>query len=419
MSDRSLSIFLAGDAVIVRPWSGVTEPAFLDLVARMRAADVTICNLETVIHEFQDYAQAESGGTWMASPPIVAADLKWAGIDMLSHANNHGFDYGAGGVLETHRHAATAGLIIAGSGADLQEARAPRLLARDGVSVALVAATASFGSPAKASSARPDMRGRPGVNPLKLRAGLVVAVPARWHRGWRWLDRRLGGQAAKLAARVFHASIVKAPTFHVERGVRPERNDLESNLDSIRDARSRADIVVCSIHAHRRQGWLSRFARQAIETGADIVLAHGPHRVEGVEIYRGRPILYSLGDFVFEPHHIERFPSELYANLGLPLDATAEEARAAVSQADLLRKRDTFEACAATIRFAAGRPVELRLLPLELGFDLGPAERGRPQIATPAAAQRIIGQVAALSSRYGTSIRYDATLNEGVVSLKG
>src|SRR5262249_34687917 len=159
--------------------------------------------------------------------------------------------YGAGGVLETHRHAAAAGLIIAGSGADLQEARAPRLLAHDGGSVALVAATASFGSQAKASAARPDMRGRPGINPLKLRAGLVVGVPVHWHRGWLWLDRRLRGKAAKLAARLFHASIVAAPKVYAERGVRPESKDLESNLDSIRVARSRADIVICSIHAHK------------------------------------------------------------------------------------------------------------------------------------------------------------------------
>ncbi|MGH6894188.1 MAG: CapA family protein, partial [Dongiaceae bacterium] len=116
MAEQSLSLFLAGDAMITRPWSRVADQAFLDLVARMRAADVAIVNLETVIHEFQDYAQAQSGGAWMASPPAIAAELKWAGIDMLAHANNHAFDYGAGGILETLRHAAAAGLVLSGSG---------------------------------------------------------------------------------------------------------------------------------------------------------------------------------------------------------------------------------------------------------------------------------------------------------------
>jgi poly-gamma-glutamate capsule biosynthesis protein CapA/YwtB (metallophosphatase superfamily) len=62
----------------------------------------------------------------MASPPSIAAELKWAGFDMLAHANNHAFDYGASGVLETIDHVERAGLVLAGSGPDLQRARARR-----------------------------------------------------------------------------------------------------------------------------------------------------------------------------------------------------------------------------------------------------------------------------------------------------
>ena len=46
-------------------------------------ASVRSCNLGTVIHEFKGYAQRDSGGTYMASPPLIAAELKWAGFDML------------------------------------------------------------------------------------------------------------------------------------------------------------------------------------------------------------------------------------------------------------------------------------------------------------------------------------------------
>ena len=48
----------------------------------------------------------------MASPPHIAAELKWAGFDMLAHANNHAFDYGAVGILETAEHAEREGLIM-------------------------------------------------------------------------------------------------------------------------------------------------------------------------------------------------------------------------------------------------------------------------------------------------------------------
>ena len=105
-TQRQLSLFLAGDALIVEPWSQIDDPTFLRLVAEMRAADVAIVNLETVIHDFKGYAQADSGGTYMASPPSIAGELAWAGVDMVSSANNHAFDYGTEGILETLEHVA-------------------------------------------------------------------------------------------------------------------------------------------------------------------------------------------------------------------------------------------------------------------------------------------------------------------------
>ena len=112
---REISLLLAGDMLITRPWSHVRDTDFLGLIDEIRGADVAIVNLETVIHEFKGHAQADSGGTYMASPPRIAAELKWAGFDMLAHANNHAFDYGAVGILETAEHAEREGLIIAGS----------------------------------------------------------------------------------------------------------------------------------------------------------------------------------------------------------------------------------------------------------------------------------------------------------------
>jgi poly-gamma-glutamate synthesis protein (capsule biosynthesis protein) len=113
---RELSLFLAGDALITRPWSHLHDADFLSLIDTIRGADVAIANLETVIHEFKGHAQADSGGTYTTSSPQIAAELKWAGFDMLAHANNHTFDYGASGVLETIAHVEGEGLIIAGSG---------------------------------------------------------------------------------------------------------------------------------------------------------------------------------------------------------------------------------------------------------------------------------------------------------------
>jgi hypothetical protein len=75
----SSSLFLAGDTMISRPWSDQTDASFLHLVEKMRAADVGIVNLETLFHKYGGYAQAASGGTYVAAPPAVAPDVAWIG----------------------------------------------------------------------------------------------------------------------------------------------------------------------------------------------------------------------------------------------------------------------------------------------------------------------------------------------------
>jgi hypothetical protein len=62
MNGKRFSILVTGDALLVLPWSGATDAPTLDLFALMRNADVTIANLETVIHNFRGYAQLDSGG---------------------------------------------------------------------------------------------------------------------------------------------------------------------------------------------------------------------------------------------------------------------------------------------------------------------------------------------------------------------
>jgi poly-gamma-glutamate capsule biosynthesis protein CapA/YwtB (metallophosphatase superfamily) len=176
---REVSVLLAGDTLITRPWSRVRDASFLGLIDAIRAADVAIANLETVIHDFKGHAQADAGGVYMASPPVIAAELKWAGFDMLAHANNHAFDYGASGVLDTIRHVESEGLIIAGSGTDLHDARAPRYFHCNGSTVALVAMASDFVRYGKASYSRPDVPGRPGINPLAISRRKIRMTPLR------------------------------------------------------------------------------------------------------------------------------------------------------------------------------------------------------------------------------------------------
>ena len=176
-ADGELTLFLAGDTVISQCWPDDHDPAFMALVDEIRGADVAVVNLEMLFHEYQGYAQADSGGGYVAANPAVAIDLAWAGIDMLANANNHAFDYGSLGVLENLDNVARAGLLLAGSGKDLQAARTPAYFMHPDGTVALVAAAATFTPYGRASRSRPDLHGRPGVNPLATEPGRYLELP--------------------------------------------------------------------------------------------------------------------------------------------------------------------------------------------------------------------------------------------------
>ena len=109
----------------------------------------------------------------MTTEPKLLEDLKWLGINMVSCANNHAFDYGEGGVLANIRHLDEAGMVHAGTGKNLAEARAPGYLDTPNGRVALIAATATFRQWNQAGEQRPDLRGRPGINPLGLRLPIM------------------------------------------------------------------------------------------------------------------------------------------------------------------------------------------------------------------------------------------------------
>lgn len=412
-TSQALTLFLAGDAIITRPWAHIRDPAFLKLIDQIRASDIAIANLETVIHEFKGDAQADSGGVYMASPPQIAAELKWAGFHMLAHANNHAFDYGSSGVLETIEHVERQGILLAGSGKDLQRARAPRYIQSNGSTVALVAVASDFVPYGKASHSRDDLPGRPGVNPLTLKRRRIIHL-----RLDKFISRfpRLEGLLRKTRF------LKGLPTLrlNVEWGRKTASADRKANLASIAAAASNADIVVLSLHAHRQPGWLSTFAHEAIDQGADIVFVHGPHHVLGIELYRGKPIFYSMGDFVLEADQVARFPAEAYERLGLPTDALLAQLKSITHKltSGLSRRRDAFEGFVTRVFIAGGKIDRIRLLPIDLQFDATAEKRGRPVLASSHLGERIIKSVAARSRQFGTKIRYDADSGWGEVVLE-
>ncbi len=424
MPERRLSIFLAGDAIIIEPWSHIDEPAFTALVAEMRAADVTIVNLETVIHEYKGFAQPECGGTYLTSPPEIARELRWAGVDIAAGANNHSFDYGSTGVLETLEHVAAAGIGVAGIGPDLQTARAPVFFSHEGGTVGLVSMAATYTPYGRASNSRPDMPGRPGLNPLALTPGTFATVPQKTARRlvrWGIANSKNRRPQRGDVINFFGWRLLVGDGFALNRGRRAVSDaDRRANMEAIAGAAATADVTVASIHAHMQISWLRGFAKEAIDSGADIVFVQGPHEVRAIEFHAGKPIFYSLGDLVFQPHRVARFPSEMYAKVKLPHDAPLNDLRRRLDAGmSLDRKAKTFEGVAAVLDFGGKTLERIRLLPLDLRYGAAPELRGRPRLADPELGRKIIDDVARLSRPHGTMVRYDAATNQGFVEVPG
>ncbi|MEO3934469.1 CapA family protein [Micrococcaceae bacterium Sec7.4] len=208
----------------------------------LRQADLTIANLECVLAAGGD---PEAGKVFhFRSDPKNVASLRSAGIGMVSLANNHVLDYGAGAFREMLPALDAAGILHAGAGLDREAAHRPAVRRVSGTAVGLIAFTDN----------QPDWEaGRgPGVFYVPVMDG----------------DRRV----ADLMALV---------------------------------RRTKARVQLLIVSTHWGPNWGSgapsehrELARALIEAGADVVYGHSPHVFRGVELYRGRPIIYSAGDFV-------------------------------------------------------------------------------------------------------------------------
>ncbi len=411
---RSFTIAATGDALVTMRVGRTADPGFRALIDLLGSADVRFTNLEGTLHEFRGFPQAASGGTYVCGDPGVIEDLKGMGFNLYSAANNHMVDWGEGGLFATMETLDRAGVTYAGIGRHLQDARAPRYLETPAGRVALLAATSTFPPHSLAGEQRPDCQGRPGVNPLRFQEIVDVDTGTLAHLGD--LNRRLGlGAVRDLRVRLgFERPDPPGIVTLFDRkfrlgdpaGTRTEvhAGDLAGNLTWIRDARRQADWVVVSIHAHEMRGgereepaeFIPSFCRQAVEAGADIVVGHGPHLLRGAEVYRGKPIFYSLGNFIFQNETVLRQPADFYERLGLPPTATpADLFDARGARGGFAADPVYWESVVPVCRFAGeGALEEIRLYPASLGHGSPRPQRGTPVRASGALGRTIIERVA-------------------------
>ena len=406
------TLALTGDAIITQRISVHLEPEFTRLIDMLRAADAAFTNLETLFHDYEAPPAHESGGTWMCTEPPILKELVWAGFDLVSRANNHAGDFGPLGSQITSKYVREAGLVEAGVGNSLAEAREAKFLETPKARVALISAASTFTPHSRAGNTRGDMPARPGLNPLRFNTTYVI-TPERM-ADLKRVASELSGQptAAGDTLNFGGRRYVSGPTPGTR--TEPNKEDVTEIARVVRSASTLADIVIVSLHCHESGAnrsapadFIPVFARAVIDAGADVFVGHGPHVVRGVEIYKGKPILYSLSNFIFQNETLLRMPADSYEQYSLGVEAQTSDyldARYDRDRRSFPADREYWDSVVATTKWDGDRFVELQLHPITLGYQASRADRGRPRLASGADAERIFQMMAARSQPFGVTV---------------
>lgn len=409
------TVAAVGDNIIARPVS--QTPGFAPIGRIVHDADAAFGNFEgTAIDLTRTPAvpQAEFGGVWIIGSPAVTGDLKAIGFDLMSRANNHATDWGLEGMRQTSKALDEAGIVHAGVGEHRAAARAARYFDTDKGRVALISMASTFTPLSRSAPPAGEAPGRPGVNALRTtRHSFVTEEELRFLRKIR--DEQPAGSIR---------TPEKEPPdeldlFGVRYKVSDHRGftytidpiDEAEVLKSVRAAKELSDFVIVTIHAHEPGNWsqepadfLPKLAHAAIDAGADEFIGHGPHQLRGIEIYKGKPIFYSLGNFVFQLDLLTPVGADLYEQYKMDGTTTTDAEFDATWNRLVFGDAIWYQSVVTTSRFEKGKVAEIRLHPIDLRYTARGADRGVPVVASPPLAKTILDRVQRLSRPFGTRI---------------
>ena len=423
--------FTAVGDILIQRRIPETYNGFDSIVAWLKEAEARFFNLETTVNrEGECYGFSLNGGSCLRVDPEVLDDCKRYGFNMTTFCNNHTMDYAYEGLLKTMEHVSRSGLVHTGTGKNLDQAAAPAYLDAVSGRVALIGMTATcnsvFNDVCMAGQQSRRAPGRPGVNQLRFKETLIV-TPEQMAQlkliaeqtsvnGQEDIGRK-EGYRDPLPEGEFkfgrHVHFREGQDTHKEVTCNPK--DLKRLDKAIFEAKLQADYIMVSIHSHEVGGtskeqpaqFLEEFAHHAIDQGADVVIGHGPHLLRPVEIYKGKPIFYSLGDFILQNENIPYSPEDDYEKQGLTSDATMHELFAKRSKnftRGLQTDRRMFESVIPRWEVEDGKLIKLELLPIDLGFGLPRSRNGLP---APAQGTAILDHLAEISAPYGTKMQIE------------
>jgi poly-gamma-glutamate synthesis protein (capsule biosynthesis protein) len=208
------------------------------------------------------------GGFTELTDPDHARALLLGNYDVLTFASNHGLDLGPDVLLESIKVLRDLGIQVIGAGENIVEARKPAFVTKKGLTVGFLSYCSVLRQNYWASESSPG------------------AAPMRAYTHYLQTDYQPG-------------TAPKILTF-------PYQEDLGAMLADIRAAKEQCDLLSVSCHwgLHGVKGALAMYqpevAHKAIDAGADFIIGTHPHRLKAIEVYQGKPIFYSLGNFCFD-----------------------------------------------------------------------------------------------------------------------
>jgi poly-gamma-glutamate synthesis protein (capsule biosynthesis protein) len=269
MDDAGVTILIVGDVYVQ---CSQPESIFSSVATHLRQKDILFGNLEGLVTDIGEPTAAKQSTKQRSEESMLRAYTS-SGFDVVSLANNHGVDYGWEGLKRCIEVLENAGIAHAGGGSNLTEARKPAVLERRGVKVAFLAYSSVF-------------------------APAYAATPKQ------------GGIATVRVATTFepHPRHLEVPGSPPIVRTIPDPKDVAAMEDDVRRAKKDADAVIVSWHwgvspASGGFGQIvdyqTAMAHAAIDAGADLIAGHHPHTPGAIEVYKGKVIFYSLGNFAY------------------------------------------------------------------------------------------------------------------------
>lgn len=341
--EKIMKFTAVGDLLIQRRIQA-DYPGFEELAPFIKQGDARFFNLETTLnHEGEASASAFSGGTYIRTNPEVLEDIKNFGFNMTSFNNNHALDFFYDGFEHTLKAVEKSGFVHSGAGRNLGEASAPKYLDTNNGRIALISVNSNFDVSMMAGEQTSRVKGRPGINGLRLNQKIVVTkeeleqikriAKASNINAGKEFARREGyyAEVPENEAELGNLKFIEGEKTGLLRTV--NKNDMERVERAIYEAKLKADYIMISIHSHQVGGdkkedpaeFLIEFAHKCIDLGANAVVGHGPHLLRPIEVYKDSPIFYSLGDFITELYDVDIAPYEFFEKHDVDANATVHE----------------------------------------------------------------------------------------------